>query len=207
MLTDLSIKKFLNETASNSPAPGGGSVSALAASLGCALTSMVGRLTIGKKKYSDVQVEIENVLQKSDNLLTQLTSLIDEDTDAFNNVMTAMGLPKDSEEEKLKRLKTIQEATKRATLVPLKLMELCSEAVLLVKVIAEKGNQNSLSDAGVAALLLDAGCNGAALNVKINLNSIQDAEFINNAKSKMELYLETCGIQSQDILKLIRSKL
>ena len=178
MLSSLSVTDLLNEIASNSPAPGGGSVSALAASLGAALTSMVCRLTIGKKKYIDVQTEIEKALKRSEDLRVQFISLIDEDTEAFNKVMAAYGLPKETEEQKMKRTAEIQNAMKTATLVPLKLMELCGEAMELVKTVVEKGNQNSISDASVAALMLQAGCEGAALNVLINLNSLQDEAFV-----------------------------
>jgi methenyltetrahydrofolate cyclohydrolase len=207
MLTSLSVTEFLNETASHSPAPGGGSISAFAAALGSGLTSMVCRLTIGKKKYTTVQLEIENMLKKSEKLRTQFTSLIDEDTGAFNKVMAAFGLPKETEKQKSQRTLAIQEATRDATLVPLKLMELCVDAIALVKIVAEKGNQNSLSDAGVAVLMVQAACDGAALNVKTNLNSLQDTVFIQNAKEKMDSYLKTVKVHSQQILKFVNTKL
>ncbi len=189
LLTNLSITGLLNETASSSPAPGGGSISALAAALGAALTSMVCRLTIGKKKYALVQSGMEDVLGKSEALRMKLTALIDEDTAAFNKVMAAFGLPKDTDEQKVQRSAAIQEATKSATHVPLHLMELCAEAVALSGVVAEKGNQNSLSDAGVAALMLQAGCEGAALNIKINLASLQDAVFVEAARKTCDTLL------------------
>ena len=203
MLTSLTMTDFLNETASNSPAPGGGSVSALAASLGTALTSMVCRLTIGKKKYANVQSEMEEVLKRSEELRTKFTAIIDEDTAAFNKVMAAIGLPKETDEERVTRSTAIQETTKSATLVPLKLMELCEEAIGLVKIIVEKGNQNSLSDAGVAALMIRAGCEGAALNVKINLTSLNDIEFITITKSKVEQIRVTIDSITSDILERI----
>ncbi len=177
MLTSKSVQEFLDETASSSPAPGGGSVSALAAALGAALTSMVCRLTIGKKKYAEVQSEMEDILQKSEDLRKRCTDLIDEDTLAFNKVMSAFALPKDTEQQKMRRDDEIQEATKKATLVPLRLMHLCEEALGLTARVAEKGNVNSISDAGVAALMLDAACKGAAFNVFINLSSLHDDNF------------------------------
>ena len=177
MLTTKTVSGFLDEVASNSPAPGGGSVSALAGSLGAALTSMVCRLTIGKKKYADVQPEIESILKRSENLRVELTSIIDEDTAAFNNVMAAFGMPKDTDEQKSHRNKAIQEATKSATLVPLKLAGLCEEGVALAKVVAEKGNKNSRSDAGVSLFLFQAAANGAALNVHTNLSGLEDRKF------------------------------
>jgi len=177
MLTTSSVQEFLDQVASNSPAPGGGSVSALAASLGASLTSMVCRLTIGKKKYADVQKEMEEVLKKSEMLRANLTSIIDEDTEAFNKVMAAFGMPKETDEQKNERGDAIQVATKSATLVPLKLLSLCEEAVELARTVVEKGNKNSLSDAGVSLLLLQAAANGASLNVRINLSALEDEKF------------------------------
>lgn len=200
MITALTVNDFLNETASNSPAPGGGSVSALAASLGAALTSMVCRLTIGKKKYVDVQSEIEKVLKKSEELRTKFTAIIDEDTAAFNQVMAAYGMPKETDSQKAQRSAVIQEATKFATLIPLKLMELCVEAIDLVKTVSERGNQNSFSDVGVAALMIRTGCEGAALNVRINLKSIKDKPFVDANATKSNSILSVINASTQAIL-------
>jgi formiminotetrahydrofolate cyclodeaminase len=200
MLATKSISEFLNETASSSPTPGGGSVAALAASLGLALTSMVCHLTIGKKKYADVQAQIEALLKRSEPLRARATAIIDEDTAAFDKVMAAFGMPKETSEQIVVRGVAIQQATKEAALVPMRLMELCAEAMPLVKTVAEKGNTNSLSDAGVAALMLAAACEGAALNVKINLASLEDKTFVNQALVKVNYILTTMQNNSQDIL-------
>jgi formiminotetrahydrofolate cyclodeaminase len=178
MLTTKTVSEFLDEVASNSPAPGGGSVSALAGSLGAALTSMVCRLTIGKKKYADVHTEMEDTLKKSEALRANLTAVIDEDTQAFNKVMAAFGMPKETEVQKEQRSKAVQEATKFATLVPLRLMSLCEEGVALSRIVAERGNKNSLSDAGVALLLLQTAAKGGELNVRINLAGLEDKRFV-----------------------------
>jgi formiminotetrahydrofolate cyclodeaminase len=178
MLIDKSVSQFLDELASNSPAPGGGSVAALAGALGAALTSMVCNLTFGKKKYVDVQEELKGVLEQSESIRKELTQLIDKDTEAFNSVMAAFGLPKGSEAEQAARSAAIQEATKGATMIPLSVMLACEKALALSKTVAQKGNKNSASDAGVAALMLQAGCAGAALNVRINLGGINDAGFV-----------------------------
>lgn len=207
MITSLSVTDFLNEIASNSPAPGGGSVSALAASLGVALTSMVCRLTIVKKKYAEVKVEIEKVLKQSEELRVKFNAIIEEDTTAFNKVMAAYGLPKETEEQKTKRTAEIQIATKTATLVPLELMELCVEAMKLVKIIAEKGNQNSLSDTGVAALMLQAGCEGAALNVLINLSGMQDEAFVEAKRTIANTIRTSVSDDSQYILYRINENI
>jgi formiminotetrahydrofolate cyclodeaminase len=207
MLTSLSVTNFLDETASNSPAPGGGSVSALAASLGAALTSMVCRLTIGKKKYVAVQHEMEAALISSEKLRAKFTALIDEDTTAFRKVMAAFGLPKETNEQNAQRIASIQEATKEATVVPLRLMELCAEAIEIVKIVVEKGNPSSLSDTGVAVLMLKAACEGAALNIHINLSIIQDAAFIEAKRTATNTIRTSMTEASQHILYRINKKL
>lgn len=178
MLTERTISHFLDELASNSPAPGGGSVAALAGAAGAALSSMVCNLTVGKKKYADVQAEMTAVLQETEKLRKELTLLIDKDTEAFNTVMAAFGLPKGTEQEQSARAAAIQEATKSATMIPLQVMTVCQKALRHTLIVAQKGNKNSASDAGVAALMLQAGCSGAALNVRINLNGLSDTDFV-----------------------------
>jgi Methenyl tetrahydrofolate cyclohydrolase len=178
MLASLSVSKFLDETASNSPAPGGGSVSALAASLGAALASMVCRLTIGRNSNATVQSELESILIKSEKLRAKFTALIDEDTNAFKKVIAAYRLPKETTEQNAQRAAAIQAAYKEATVIPVQLLELCAEAVALLKIVGEKGNKNSLTDSGVAVLMLGAACDGAAMNVRINLASITDLSFV-----------------------------
>jgi formiminotetrahydrofolate cyclodeaminase len=182
MLSSLSVSQFLDETASNSPAPGGGSVSALAASLGTALTSMVCRLTMGKNSNIAVQIELESVLIKSEKLRAKFAALIDEDTDAFKKVIAAYRLPKESTEQIAQRTAAIQSAYKDATMVPMQLLESCAEAVTLVNIVWAKGNKSSLSDAGVAVLMIGAACDGAAMNVRINLASITDLSFVETNK-------------------------
>ncbi len=184
MLTERTVAQFLDELSSNSPAPGGGSVAALAGAVGAALTSMVCNLTIGKKKYADVQEEITAVLDQSERLRREMTELIDKDTNAFNMVMAALGLPKSSELEQAARNAAIQEATKQATLVPLSVMSLCEQSLRLARTVAAKGNKNSASDAGVSALMLQASCAGAALNVRINLGGLTDTEFVQQISAK-----------------------
>ena len=178
MLVDKTVTQFLDELASNSPAPGGGSVAALAGAAGAALASMVCNLTIGKKKYAEVQDEMKAVLEQTELLRKELTQLIDKDTEAFNSLMAAFGLPKGTEQEQSARSAAIQTATKAATLVPLSVMRTCEKGLLHARTVAQKGNKNSASDAGVAALMLQAGCAGAALNVRINLGGLNDTVFV-----------------------------
>lgn len=181
MLNELTIKEFINELSSNSPAPGGGSVAALSAALSAALNSMVFNLTVGKKvynEYSDGEKEIINSsLEKSNGLKDVFLDYIEKDTEAFMEVMAAYKLPKDTEEEKTYRKNKIEESYKLALEIPrslyLKSIELYDHIEHAVKL----GNVNAVSDAGVAALLLQTAIESAVLNVKINLTSLKDDNF------------------------------
>lgn len=207
MLIRKPVNEFLDELASNSPAPGGGSVAALSGAIGTALTSMVCRLTIGKKKYADVQPEMEDVLKKSEELRGTFSKLLDDDTAAFNEVMAAFSLSKATEEEQRKRNAAIQAATKKATLIPLNVMQLCEQALRLAKTTAEKGNKNSASDAGVAALILQSACAGAALNVRINLGSLEDQAFVQEASASFKKILGNVELLSRETLERVEKSL
>jgi len=207
MLIEKTVTKFLDELASNSPAPGGGSVAALAGSLGAALTSMVCNLTIGKKKYADVENEMKQVVAQSEELRKIFTRLIDQDTDAFNKVMEAFGLPKETDTQKALRTAAIQAATKEATLIPLSVMKHVVDALALAKVVAGKGNVNSVSDAGVSVLILHAAAESAALNVKINLAGITDQEFVGWHAEEVTSILRTCRTLAGEISEIVRKKI
>jgi methenyltetrahydrofolate cyclohydrolase len=207
MLTSMTVTRFIDELASNSPAPGGGSVAALAGALGSALTSMVASLTIGKKKYADVEAEMKSVLQRSEDLRRTFTTLVDQDTEAFNKVMEAFSLSKDTDDQKALRSAAIQSATKEAALVPLRVMKHVIDALALAQIVAEKGNANSASDAGVSALMLQACCEGAGMNVRINLNSITDAEFTGWHSDEVQTLLRTSRTKTDDILKIVYTKI
>jgi formiminotetrahydrofolate cyclodeaminase len=207
MLTSKSLNQFLDELASSSPAPGGGSVAALSAALGAALTSMVCRLTIGKKKYAHVEQEMKSVLKRSEELRSSFSRLVEEDTEAFNSVMEALAMPKETDRQKAARTAATEEATKKATLVPLKVMELSREAFSLGETVAEKGNTNSISDAGVSVLMLRAACEGAALNVRINLETLHDKPFLEETRAKMNKILKEVEDLSHDVLKMTDAKL
>jgi len=206
-LTELTVAKFLDELASQSPAPGGGSVAALSAALGSALTSMVCNLTVGKKKYADVESELKAVLIRSDELRWKFTKLVDDDTYAFNKVMEAYGLPKETESQKALRSAAIQGATKEAALVPLSVMKHVVDAFALAGIVARKGNANSVSDAGVSALTLLAAAESAALNVKINLQAITDSDFVGWRSEEVNSLLKTSRTAAQDILTMVTNKI
>lgn len=176
MLMDMTVRDFLKELASNSPAPGGGSVSALAGSLGAALVCMVARLS-EKQPIPDGVEETAVVLARAEKLMAVLEKDVDADTEAFNQVMKAYGLPKGTEQEKEERSRAIQEALKGAALHPMKVARECLDVLQLSTWAAAYGNPNTLSDAGVASLLAQSGIRGTLYNVDINLSSIKDEEF------------------------------
>jgi glutamate formiminotransferase/formiminotetrahydrofolate cyclodeaminase len=177
-LADLTVKSFVDITSTDSPAPGGGSVAALMGALSGALTSMVANLTVGKKGYKKVWEEMKEVAPRAQEVKAALVKAVDDDTFAFDAVMDAMKLPRATEEDQRLREKAIEEATRDAIEVPLGVLRRCGEAVPLVGAVAEKGNVNSLSDAGVAALALSAAAGGALLNVLINLPGIADRGYV-----------------------------
>ena len=176
-LASMNLYDFVDELASDSPAPGGGSVAALNAALSAGLSSMVGNLTYSKKQYVEVKSVMMELAEKAQKLKDFFTDAIDRDTEAFDKVMAAFGLPKGTPEEIEARNNAIQAATKEATLVPFSVLEKTKEAVELALIAAEKGNQNSLSDSGVAGLTASTAAEGALYNVMINLTGIEDEDF------------------------------
>lgn len=207
MATRKTMRTFLDEVASSSPAPGGGSVAALAGALGAALTSMVGNLTTGKKKYADVEEEMKKVVEQSEHLREQFTELIERDTAAFNKVMEAFALPKDTDPQKALRAAAIREATKEATLVPLEVMKHCIDALALARAVASKGNANSVSDAGVAAYMLHGALESAALNVRINLNGLNDPEFVGWKQDEVQSLRSTSAGVLEEIQAVVDERL
>lgn len=179
-LVDLSVEKFAQETASESPAPGGGSISAAMGAFGAALATMVANLSSHKAGWDERWEEFSNWAEKGKYYMEQLTKMVDEDTNAFNKIMNAFGLPKGTDEEKAARTKAIEEATLYAIEVPFKVMQLCYESMEVVKAMAEHGNPNSVTDAGVGALAARSGVMGAFLNVKINAAGLKDKTVTQN---------------------------
>lgn len=199
MLMDMTVRDFLKELASNSPAPGGGSVSALAGSLGAALVCMVARLS-EKQPIPDGVEETAVVLARAEKLMAVLEKDVDADTEAFNQVMKAYGLPKGTELEKKERSRAIQQALKGAALNPMKVARECLDVLELCSWAAAHGNPNALSDAGVASLLAQSGIRGALYNVEINLSSIRDPEFKEKMVQEKEAILKK-ALQLQEELK------
>ncbi len=176
-LLDLNLREFANELSMDSPAPGGGSTAALCGALSASLSAMVSNLTVGKKEYEDVQSKVKDLATRGQTLKDQFLHDVDADTVAFNNVISAMRMMQKTDEQKKDRAAAIEEATKTATLVPLRVLEQCVEALQLAKEVVLSGNKNSISDAGVAGLTAQAGAEGAFYNVRINLPDIQDEKF------------------------------
>ncbi|HHF58636.1 MAG TPA: methenyltetrahydrofolate cyclohydrolase [Thermoplasmatales archaeon] len=204
-LIEMKLKDFIDELSSDSPAPGGGSVAALAGALSSALSSMVCNLTIGKEKYKDVEYDMEKILDRVEDIRERFMELIDRDTEAFNRVMDAFKLPKNTEEEKKIRREKIQDALKGAALVPLETARLCAEMIELCKEIAEKGNKNSITDVGVAAIMAKAGLESAILNVKINLKSINDENFIESLLYEIDILKNNIEEVMKDVEEIVSS--
>ena len=183
-LTDLTVKRFMDELSSSSPAPGGGSVAALCGALGAALCRMVSNLTIGKKKHADAETVMRDIEKRSQIICSQLLKLVDEDTDSYTRVVDAFQLPKDTPEQVKARGDAIQDALKAASDVPFRTLEQSAAAMPLIQAAISRGNPNCITDAGVAAELILTAARGAAYNVCINLMDIRDQAFVSDLKEK-----------------------
>jgi len=201
------LQSFLDALASSAPAPGGGAAAALMGANGAALVSMVCNLTIGKPKYAAVEGDMRALLAKSEALRGRLTQMMEDDQAVFNTLMSAYGLPKQTDDEKATRKQAIQDALKRATEVPLACARACAEAITLSREAAEKGNLQVISDAGVAAAAAEAGLKSAALNVWINAPSIEDKAFADSARKEIDRLIEVGGLDTAAAYALVKSKL
>jgi len=189
-LMDLVGKEFIQELSTNSPAPGGGSVSALAGALGAALSSMVAALTHEKKELLDLKPEMDEIGIEAQNLKDRLSFLVDEDTNAFNKVMDANRLSATNDKEQSAKNQAIEIANKYAIEIPLETAKKCFRVIELANTLVEKGNPNSVSDAGVAAEVALAGVSGACMNVLINLTSVEDETYCDDMRNKVEDIME-----------------
>ena len=206
-LVNMTLTDFTNETASESPAPGGGSISAYCGAMGVALGTMVANLSAHKRGWDDRWEEFSNWADKGITYQNTLLDLVDEDTNAFNKIMNAFRLPKDSEEEKVKRQEAIQAATKNAILTPFKVMETAFSSMEVMKAMVEFGNPNSITDAGVGALCARTAVIGAFLNVKINCSDCIDKTFVDDIlKRGQRLVDDTCALETE-IIEITNSKI
>jgi len=191
------MKKYLDDTASGEPTPGGGSVAALVGALGAALTSMVCNFTVGKERYKDVEKDVAEILSQAEELRGDLTELMQADTEAYGQVSEAYGMPRKTSKQKRARTAAIQEALKGALEVPLKATMRCYDILKLNASLVDKGNPNLISDVGVAVALAESALQSAAMNVEINLAYIKDEEFCKEVREKLDpVVAESTGIKT-----------
>ncbi len=206
-LADMDLRNFANETASESPAPGGGSISAYVAALGVSLGTMVANLSSHKRGWDDRWEEFSDWAEKGQALKDELLLLVDEDTRAFNLIMDAFGMPKSSDNEKLLRTKAIQEASKYAMEIPFRVMQKSLESMEIMKAMALTGNPNSASDAGVGALCARTAVKGAFMNVKINAAGIDDHAFVTNLLEKGAAIEKIAEEKEREIVTIVEQKI
>lgn len=207
MFVELSVTEFLDALASKEPVPGGGSGAALAGALSAALVSMVCNLTIGKKGYEDVDAPMAELLEKSEALRRELPQLLEADTKVYARVMAAYRLPRKTDAEKAAREAAMQQALKDAAEVPLTIAERCAQVVDLAMPAAEMGNQWAVSDAGVGVLLAEAAMRAALLNVVINLASIKDAAFVEDAEARIAALTADKADVKDRVLSVVNAKI
>jgi glutamate formiminotransferase/formiminotetrahydrofolate cyclodeaminase len=206
-LVDMKLVEFADETASESPAPGGGSIAAYAGVLGVALGTMVANLSAGKRGWEDQLQTFSDHAVKGQELKDELVRLVDEDTNAFNRIMAAFGLPKSTDAEKAERSAAIEEATRLAVEAPFKVMQASFKALDLIRAMAETGNPNSITDAGVGALCLQTAVQGAFLNVRINAKSLKDREYAEKVLAEGQKLVDNTAKTCAEISSVVESKM
>ena len=206
-LAELKTSEFVDLLASDAPAPGGGSAAALEGALGAALTAMVCGLTVGKKKYAEFQELAESAQAKATDLKARFVDVMDRDTEAFNVVSAAFGMPKATDEEKAARSAAIQEGLKGCTKTPFEMMELAVETLELTASILGKSNDSAASDLGVSALSLRAAIQGAWLNVLINIGSLKDTALAEDYRAKGEALLAKALPLADEIYSTVVSQM
>ncbi|HYA87492.1 MAG TPA: cyclodeaminase/cyclohydrolase family protein [Nitrospirota bacterium] len=204
---DQPVRHFMDKLASKSPEPGGGSVAALTGAMGAALVSMVSNLTLGKEKYKDVQTQIETLLKESEKLRTEMQDLIEKDTEAYGALSAVYKMPKNTDEEKAARTAKMQQALKEACQVPFEIGLKSLEVAKLAERAADMGNVAAVSDAGVAVLLAHACAQSAALNVKINVNSIKDETFNKTTWTRMQHVLTQVSALEKSVMATTYKKM
>lgn len=206
-IIDKSCMKFVQVLSSKAPVPGGGGASALVGAIGIALGNMVGNLTVGKKRYADVEEDIIELMRHSDELQARFLELVEKDAKAFEPLSKAYGMPKETKEQQAEKEKVMEQALIEASKVPYEIMEACKEAVDLIDAYAEKGSKIAISDAGVAASCIRAALNGAALNIFINTKLMKDTEYAKDMNERTELLLEEYTKKADYIYKKVIDKI
>ncbi len=201
-----SCEAFVEVLASKAPVPGGGGASALVGAIGTALGNMVGSLTLGKKKYADVQDDIIALKAKADALQADLLALVQKDAELFEPLSKAYGLPKETEEEKAEKARVMEAALKDACSVPMEIMEKCCEAILLHKEFAAKGTALAISDVGVGVACCRAALLGASLNVFINTKSMANRDYAEEINRKAEAMIDEYVAMADEIYAAVRAR-
>jgi formiminotetrahydrofolate cyclodeaminase len=204
MLADLTIKQYLEKTASNTAVPGGGSGAALSAAVAASLVEMVAKLTIGKKGFEEVEAQMKKIAKRASESRQKLTEQIDRDSDAYNQVMTAFKLPRETEEEKKLRSEAIQNGLKQAALVPLAVAQDAFKVIELARNVVAKGNKNAVTDGAVGAMMARTAAMGALFNVKINLSAIKDSDFVSEVSAQVTQLEEEIMIKEKEILARVK---
>ena len=207
MLADLTIKDFLAETAGSAPVPGGGSISALNGAIAAALTEMVAHLTVGKKKYAEVEDEMWELKKKCDELQKDFLRLIERDAEVFEPLSKAYGMPRETEEEKAEKARVMEIVLKDACSVPMEIMEKCCEAIEIIVEFAAKGSTLAISDAGVGAAFCKAALQGASLNVYINTKSMKNREYAEELNAKCDAMLEKYTKIADEVFESVLGRL
>lgn len=199
--------EFVEVLSTKAPVPGGGGASALVGAIGCALGNMVGSLTVGKKKYAEVEAEIRDLQAKCDTLQKEFLELVEKDAEVFEPLSKAYGMPKETEEEKAEKARVMEIVLKDACSVPMEIMEKCCEAIELLSVFAEKGSVIAISDAGVGASVCRSALEGASLNVYINTKSMADRAYAEELNQKADQMLDVYGKKADEIFKQVMGRL
>jgi len=200
MLVDLTVRELLERVASGEPVPGGGSMAALCAALASGLAEMVARLTVGRRKDSALDHEMDQLIDRARTLRGDLTRAVDLDSDAYTKVMVAYRMPKTTGEEKRLRSEAIQEALKEAARVPLAVAEMAVDALELASLAVRKGNKNAVTDGLAGALMARSAVMAAAANVRVNLQGITDEAFVQKAQARTEL-LEKKALAAEEMIR------
>ena len=204
MLANLTIKEYLQKTASNTAVPGGGSGAALSAAVAASLVEMVANLTIGKKGFEAVEAQMKKIAKQASESRQRLTEQIDRDSDAYNQVMTAFKMPRETEAQKKMRSEAIQNGLKQAARVPLAVAQDALEIIELAREVLAKGNKNAISDGAVGAMMARTGAMGALFNVKINLSAIKDSDFVRQVAAQVTQLEKEIIIKEKEILAQVK---
>ncbi|MCM1468440.1 MAG: cyclodeaminase/cyclohydrolase family protein [Alistipes sp.] len=205
--TSYSCNDFVDILSTKAPVPGGGGACALVGALGCALGNMVGSLTVGKKKYADVEADIVALKEKADVLQKELLGLVEEDARVFEPLSKAYGMPKETDEEKAEKARVMEAALKDACSVPMEIMRKCCQAVGLIEEFAQKGSVIALSDAGVGAAFCKAALLGASLNVFINTKSMADRAYAESLNEEAERMIEEYSVRADKVFHNVKERL